>query len=119
MDCSLPKPSPLRLIRSRHLGWEEAMQRATISFFAIGTMLLGLTSCKPNDNITQDELIRSTQEMFDAVAIGNRVPWAKYFAEDCMYFDEKGRNMNKAALVGDIVALPAGYSGSIKIEKAQ
>jgi ketosteroid isomerase-like protein len=78
-----------------------------------------MTSCRPKNAITQDELVRRTQELFDAVAVGDQAPWKKYFAEDCMYFDEKGRNMNKAALVADIVALPTGYSGSIKIEKAQ
>jgi ketosteroid isomerase-like protein len=97
----------------------KTMQKAITALFVIGAILSSLTSCKPKDEITQDELVRRTQELFDAVASGNRNPWTKYFAEDCMYFDEKGRNMNKAALVADIVALPAGYSGSIKIEKAQ
>jgi hypothetical protein len=36
-----------------------------------------------------------------------------------MYFDEKGRNMNKAALVADVTPLPAGFFGSIKIGKVQ
>jgi len=91
----------------------------TIPFFIIGTLFLSMTSCRPKNAITQDELVRRTQELFDAVAVGDPAPWKKYFAEDCMYFDEKGRNMNKASLVADIVALPTGYSGSIKIEKAQ
>lgn len=95
------------------------MQKTIIAFFAMGTMLLTLTSCKSKNDVTQDELVRRTQELSDAVAVGNKEPWKKYFAEDCMYFDEKGRNMNKAALVADIVALPTGYSGSIKIAKAQ
>ena len=94
------------------------MQRLTMAFFAIGLML-ALTSCKPKNDITQDELVRRTQELFDSVAKGDQAPWKKYFADDCMYFDEKGRNMNKAALVADVTPLPAGYSGSIKIGKAQ
>src|SRR5689334_20453912 len=57
--------------------------------------------------------------MFDGVAAGDQAPWKKYFAEDSMYFDEKGRNMDKAALVKDVTPLPTGYSGSIKIENAQ
>ena len=65
--------------------------------------------------ITQDELVRNTQEMFDAVAAGDQAPWKKYFADDSMYFDEKGRAMDKTALVKDVTPLPAGYSGSIKI----
>jgi hypothetical protein len=95
------------------------MQKLTITFFAIGLTLLPLTSCKPENDITQDELVRRTQELFDSVAKGDQTPWKKYFADDCMYFDEKGRNMNKAALVADVTPLPTGYSGSIKIGKAQ
>ncbi len=65
--------------------------------------------------ITQDELVRRTQEMFDAVAPGNAAPWQKYWAEDGMFFDEKGRNMDKKALVADVTPLPNGYSGNIKV----
>jgi Domain of unknown function (DUF4440) len=86
---------------------------------AIGLALLTLTSCKPKSSITQEELVRRTQELFDSVATGDQTPWKKYFAEDCMFFDEKGRNMNKAALVADVTPLPAGYSGTIKIGKVQ
>jgi hypothetical protein len=89
-----------------------------VVFFAIG-VTLALTSCKPKNEITQDELVRRTQELFDSVAPGNQAPWKKYFADDCMYFDEKGRNTNKAALVADVTPMPPGFSGSIKIEKAQ
>ena len=35
-----------------------------------------------------------------------------------MYFDEKGRNMDKATLVADIAPLLSGYSGTIKIGKS-
>jgi hypothetical protein len=86
---------------------------------AIGLALLTLTSCKPKSSITQEEIVRRTQELFDSVAAGNQTPWKKYFAEDCMFFDEKGRNMNKAALVADVTPLPAGYSGTIKMGKVQ
>jgi hypothetical protein len=57
-----------------------------------------------------DELVRRTQELFDTVAIGNQGPWKQYFAEDAMYFDEKGHSMDKPALVADIKPLPKGYS---------
>ena len=65
--------------------------------------------------ITQNELVRRSQELFDAVAPGDPAPFKKYFAEDAMFFDEKGRNMDKAALVKDIHPLPKGYSGTIKL----
>ena len=69
--------------------------------------------------ITQEELIRRTQELFDAVVPGNQEPWKKYFADDCIFANEKGRTLNKAQLVADITPLPKGYSGTIKIAKPQ
>ena len=57
--------------------------------------------------------------MFDAVAAGDQAPWRKYFADDSMYFDEKGRGMDKEALVKDVSPLPKGYSGSIKLVNAR
>jgi hypothetical protein len=69
--------------------------------------------------ITHDELVRRTQEILDAVAQGNPEPWRKYFADDAMYFDEKGRAMDKAALLKDVSPLPKGYSGDIKMVNAK
>ncbi len=97
---------------------------ATIALFlggllAVGLITLSSTACKGKTGITHDELVRRTQELMDSVAGGDQTPWKKYYADDCMYFDEKGRNMNKAALVADITPLPTGYSGSIKVVNAQ
>ena len=72
-----------------------------------------------NEKITQDELVRRTQELVDAVAVGNQEPWKQYFAEDAMFFDEKGRNMDKSALMADITPLPKGSSGTIRVVKPQ
>ena len=65
--------------------------------------------------ITQDELVRRTQEIMDATTAGNPDPWKRHFAEDAVYFDEKGRFMDKPALIKDVAPLPNGYSGSIKV----
>ena len=70
-------------------------------------------------SISQDELVRRTQELVDSVGAGDKGPWKKYFAGDCLFFDERGRSMSKEMLVGDITPLPAGYSGSIKLGKVQ
>ena len=89
-------------------------------FFFYAVFLPGLlTSAVADEIITQEELVRRTQELFDAVVPGNPAPWKKYYADDCLFFDEKGRNLDKAALVADITPLPKGYSGTIKIAKAQ
>ena len=69
--------------------------------------------------ITQDELVRHTQELYDAIVPGNQAPWKKYFADDCIFSDEKGRTLDKAKLIADITPLPAGYSGTIKIGNVQ
>jgi hypothetical protein len=92
---------------------------AASGVLALGLTLLGWTACKPKNEITQDELVRRTQELFTNLAAGDQDPWKKYFADDSMYFDEKGRNMNKAALIADISPLATGYSGTIKVVKPQ
>jgi Domain of unknown function (DUF4440)/Domain of unknown function (DUF3471) len=66
--------------------------------------------------ITEQELVRRTQELFDSLVSGNKEPWQKYFADDCTFSDEKGRTFDKTKLVADIAPLPKGYSGAIKIE---
>ena len=69
--------------------------------------------------ISENELVRRTQELYDAVVPGNQAPWKKYFADDSIFADEKGRTMDKAKLIADITPLPAGYSGAIKLEHVQ
>jgi ketosteroid isomerase-like protein len=83
-------------------------------------MTLSVTSCSPSGaTITQDELVRRTQEFLDAVSTGDKKPFEKYYADDSMIVDEKGRSMDKKAFVDDQSPLPAGYSGSIKLVKPQ
>jgi Domain of unknown function (DUF4440)/Domain of unknown function (DUF3471) len=82
-------------------------------------LLLVAAVCAADVPITQDELVRRTQELYAAIVPGNQAPWKKYFADDCMFADEKGRIFDKPKLIADITPLPAGYSGTIKIENAQ
>jgi hypothetical protein len=95
------------------------MRRPIIPFVTVLFLASLFTSCASKSEITQAELVRRSQELFDSVAAGDQVPWKKYFAADCMYFDEKGNSMDKAALVAGIAPLPSGYSGTIKLVKAQ
>jgi len=90
------------------------MKLALIKFLFAATIV-----CAADVPITQDELVRRTQELYDAVVPGNQEPWKKYFANDCIFADEKGRLFDKPKLIADITPLPAGYSGTIKIENAQ
>ncbi len=76
--------------------------------------IASLTAADPT--ITEQELVRHTQELYDSIVPGNQAPWKKYFADDCTFSDEKGRTLDKTKLVADITPFPRGYSGSIKIE---
>jgi Domain of unknown function (DUF4440)/Domain of unknown function (DUF3471) len=94
--------------------------KQAILIFAFGILGLSMSSCsRAKPAITQEELVRRTQELMDSAATGNPTPWKKYFAEDSMIFDEKGRNMDKTALLKDVAPLPPGYSGTIKLVKSQ
>jgi hypothetical protein len=90
------------------------MKLAFLAFLVAATL-----ACPADVPITQDELVRRTQELYDAIAPGNQAPWKKYFADDCIFADEKGRIFDKPNLIADITGLPAGYSGTIKIENPQ
>jgi len=86
-----------------------------ITLFA-STIALAAGKAAP---ITEQELVRRTQELYDALAAGDQAPWKQYFADDCIFSDEKGRTMDKNKLVADITPLPTGYSGVIKLEHVQ
>src|SRR5437773_605610 len=52
-----------------------------LALVIIFTTTLAYTGDVP---ITQDELVRRTQELYDAIVPGNQAPWKKYFADDCI-----------------------------------
>ena len=86
-----------------------------ISTFVVLTLLLCGCGNVTKREIARDNIVRKTQELFDAVAPGNKQPWEKYIADDALYFDEQGHNMDKKALVASIEPLPTGLSGTIKV----
>jgi hypothetical protein len=92
------------------------------ALFATLTFLLLLTpaafAAEPA-TITQEELVRRTQELMDAVVPGNQEPWKQYYADDALFFDEKGRKMDKAGVVKDVSPMPKGYSGEIKVVRPE
>lgn len=81
----------------------------------LGLSLLAHAASSTGSTISEVELARRTQELYDAVASGDAKPWNAYYADDAMVYDEKGRSMNKKALLADLEPMPAGYSGSIKV----
>jgi hypothetical protein len=88
---------------------------------AVVVVMIGAASCsrRHRETITQEELVRRTQEFLDSVPSGDRAPWEKYFAADAIVFTEKGQSMNKKALLDDVTPMPPGYSGSIKVVNPQ
>jgi Domain of unknown function (DUF4440)/Domain of unknown function (DUF3471) len=90
------------------------MKLAFVAFFLAATITRAA-----DVPITHDELVRRTQELYDAVVPGDQSPWKKYFADDCIFADEKGRLFDKTKLIADITPLPSGYSGTIKVQNAQ
>jgi Domain of unknown function (DUF4440) len=114
-DCSggvALRPGNLKIcgMNKRSFGLTVVVAFAAAVIFCLAHALAGA-----QETITQDELVRRTQELYDAVVPGNQEPWKKYFADDCIFADEKGRQMDKAKLIADITPLPKGYSGTIKV----
>ncbi len=68
------------------------------------------TFAADSPNITQAELVKRTQQLYDALPSGDQGPWKLYFADDAMIFDEKGRDFNKSQLLEDTQPMPAGYT---------
>ena len=56
------------------------------------------------------------QEMADALVPGNVAVWDKYLDPGVIYAEEDGSYKGKAAMLKEIVPLPKGLSGTIKIE---
>ena len=71
------------------------------------------------DAATEKELVAIAQELFDAVAVGNKAPWEKYLADDMIYTDENWQILTKKDLVEGLKPLPKGYSGTIRMASVQ
>lgn len=85
-------------------------------FFAV---LAQTPSPNKSDAATEKELVAIAQELYDAIAVGNKAPWEKHLADDMIYTDENWQILSKKDLVEGLRPLPKGYSGSIRIAKVQ
>lgn len=81
----------------------------------VALLTAGACSADRGESISHEELVHRTQVILDSVAGGDRKPFELYFADDAMDHDEKGRAMDKKALVADITLPPRNWSGSIKL----
>ena len=92
------------------------LTRLVLAFFLFNFYFCLCSVIAQKPAITEQDLVRRTQELYDSIVSGSQEPWKKYFADDCTFSDEKGRTFDKSKLVADITPLPKGYSGTIKVE---
>lgn len=69
-----------------------------------------------DDERTQADLRRMTQELLDAVAPGRREVWERYLDDRFVHMDENGVVRNKAELLREFAPLPPGLVGRIEID---
>ncbi len=69
--------------------------------------------------ITQDSLVRLTQQRMNAVAPGDKGPFERQFYRDALIFDERGRAMDKARLLRDVTPVQAGDVATLKVINPQ
>jgi hypothetical protein len=55
------------------------------------------------------------QSLMDAVAPGDKTPWDRVMAPDCVMTDEEGRVLNKTDFLKALGPLPSGLSGHISV----
>lgn len=78
-----------------------------------------LAAAQDHSAITEAELVRRTQALYDAVTSGAKAPWQQYLAADAIIHDEKGGSYTKPTFLPTVKPLPPGYSGSIKVTHPQ
>ena len=93
---------------------------AEVAVIDLGSMTIeGTIQTKSAPQVPSDEIVeklkRATQEMLDAVALGDKAVWERHLAEGSIYADEEGRVLTRDELLKELRPLPAGYQGSIKV----
>lgn len=63
----------------------------------------------------QDELLRTTQALVDALPTGDKAAWENALTDDAVIVDEFGRIAHKADTVASIHPFPKGLSGTIEL----
>lgn len=58
-----------------------------------------------------------TQKLYDALAIGDKAPWEQVLAADFVYTSEDGKVQDRQQFMADVVPLPQGSTGGIKVEE--
>lgn len=96
-------------MRGRRCGW------------LLGMALLGAhgaVQASPAPDALRAELLRITQQLVDAIPLGDREPWRHWLTDDAVIVDEFGRIAHKADTVASLHPFPPGLSGSIELRDA-
>jgi hypothetical protein len=72
-------------------------------------------AANPNVAAVNEVLRRQTQQLYDAVALGNRAVWERYVGEEGLYTAEDGTLQNRGQMMAAVKPLPAGVSGQLKV----
>jgi uncharacterized protein DUF4440 len=83
----------------------------TIIGFVASALLVAPTLADDSDVVTAQ-----MQDLADAIASGQVAIWDKYLDENVIYAEEDDSYKGKAGMLKEIVPLPKGLAGSIKIE---
>jgi hypothetical protein len=98
---------------------DQSMLRIRNRFFLYVCLVGAFSSLRAStastSTISEAELLRRTQQLYDSLVPGDKTPWQTFYADDAMMYDEKGRTMDKKALLADVEPMPSGYSGVIKV----
>src|SRR6202008_888746 len=68
---------------------------------------------------TEEELKQITQQLLDAIAVGDKAVWDKYLADACIYSSEDGRTLTKSQLLEELRPLPEGYIRKLRVANPQ
>jgi Domain of unknown function (DUF4440) len=90
---------------------------------AISILTLPIATLAADDDMeiapAERALPALTQQLMDAVTAGDKSVWERYLSARVSYISEAGERLDRSALVEDLKPLPAGMSGSIKVQNSQ
>jgi ketosteroid isomerase-like protein len=90
--------------------------RPRSTFALVASLALTAVVTARADESVPDLLRRQTQELVDAISSGTPAVWERYLDESVRYVDESGVVSRKKQMVEGIGPLPAGVSGSIRVQ---
>ncbi len=91
------------------------MRMRTWGCIAAGFLLGPAVSAAEAPRSLQQQLLRTTQALVDALPTGDKGVWENALTDDAVIIDEFGRVAHKADTVASIHAFPKGLAGSIEL----